>query len=281
MYELEISREQLNLARIIDSGQVFRYEVINEKETLLIHLSNAVKVEQIDGGYRFYCTQEAFESVWFDYLDLGRDYKVLQSKIIEADSRLEPIIHEYSGMRILRQDGFEMLMTFIVSQSKSMVQIRKLVNELSKRYGNPFEYEGRTVYGFPRPHDLETVTELDYRNMKFGYRAPYLVDGVRFTLEQMESPHSDLNQYKDDELMKQLLTIKGVGNKVASCILIFGYGRMSGFPIDTWMRKAMQHMYFNGGKVANTVLEEYGKNLFGHGAGLAQQYLFEYGRRYF
>lgn len=306
MYLLRISKKELSLKKIIQSGQVFHYEILGKDKYLLIFQEQYVIVEEVDSGCLFHCNEETFHSIWEDYFDLKRNYGQAIERIIQADPRMRTIISVFEGVRILRQEPFEMLMTFIVSQSKSILQIRKLVHELSERYGTYLgtvetdEPENSTVpiFQFPLPQQLSHLDEADFRALKFGYRAPYLQDAVRFATGDT---FHDLPSQSDEQILVMLKSIKGVGNKVAACVMLFGYARMSVFPVDTWMRKIMLHLYsekdikdgFHGKDVGKNDqrrqnnkkrvltdrdIEAYGKEIFGDDSGLAQQFLFEYGR---
>lgn len=281
MYTLEIEKETLHIEKILDSGQVFRYERIAETgELILIHENHYVIVENTQDGYLFRCNQSEFDAVWKSYLDLERSYKEVNKRILEIDKRLAPIIHQNIGIRILKQASFEMLMTFIISQSKAIPQIRALVNRLSKEHGSLLGvYKGIEIYGFPTVKQLAGITETDFREMKFGYRAPYLMDAIS-KFQTIDDGHELLST---PELKEKLKSIKGVGDKVASCVLLFGYGRHKSFPIDVWMRKTVLELYgsqleVKGRKQKDQDLEKFGLELFDDDAGIAQQYLFEYGR---
>lgn len=278
MFELVIDKSKLDLNKTLNSGQVFRYFILEDGLKFILMTANVyVIVDETEDGYSFHCDERVFNEVWFPYLDLGRDYNEVNERIITKDYRLEEAIDLHKGIRILKQDPFEMLITFIVSQSKAIGQIKKLVDDLSINYGSRIgEVEDITIYAFPRPHELVCITEEGFREMKFGYRAPYLVAGVNMFTNCEE----DLSALDDNKLKEKLVSIKGVGDKVASCVMLFGFGRHSCFPIDVWMRRIVMKLYFNKSKtkISDKKLEKYGKDLYGQDAGIAQQYLFEYGR---
>lgn len=284
MFELSIDSKQLNMEKLLDTGQVFRYIHLDTGSFILIYGQDYVLVDQVEDGYRFHCQEEDM-GIWQDYLNLHMDYILLNKEVVKKEKRLSQAVKSFEGIRIMHQDPFEMLVTFIISQSKSMVQIRKLVNELSKAYGNPLgEWMGHRLYAFPRPEQLMDLSEADFRSMKFGYRAPYLVDAVKVFYDKGH----ELNELSTTDLMEQLLKIKGVGRKVASCVILFGYNRYDVFPVDVWMRRIMIDLYDkrirkrlknpNIKKLSDKHIEDFGLAFFGQIAGIAQQYLFEYGR---
>lgn len=285
MFELSIEKEQLNMGKLLATGQVFRYIELEEKRWVLMYGRHHVVVEEMEYGYLFHCEEEEM-SVWQDYLCLHMDYVKLNDRVVGIEDRLEEAIREFEGIRIMHQDSFEMLLTFIISQSKSIVQIRKLVNVLSESFGDHLgQVEGHDIYSFPRPEQLSHLTEQDLREMKFGYRSPYLVDAVRVFGEEGET----WAELSTDQLMDRLLTVHGVGRKVASCVLLFGYNRYEVFPVDVWMRRIMESMYDarirqglenpNVKRLSDKHIETFGLSLFGDIAGIAQQYLFEYRRQ--
>lgn len=278
MYKLVIEKSKLDIYKTLNSGQVFRYHIIDDgKYFVLMTGQSYVAVETIEEGYLFDCEHETFDSIWLPYLDLERDYDKVNLRIIRKDKRLKEAIKDHQGIRILKQDPFEMLITFIVSQSKAIPQIKKLVDGLSEEFGNLIgNYNNIDIYRFPRPSDLKHLKEADYRKMKFGYRASYLEAGVDMFCNSEE----DLSLLSDEDLKSRLVSIKGVGDKVASCVMLFGYGRHSSFPIDVWMRRIVMALYFENEvkKVSDKKLEKFGKDMYGNDAGIAQQYLFEYGR---
>ena len=274
----------LDIKKIIESGQLFNYEILSPTTWLFKYKRDYVVIEFCEDGYVFYCDEWILNQIWYPYFDLNRNYASIQKKIIEIDPRLEAIVDYYSGVRILRQDPFEMLISFILSQSKAIPQIRKLISTISTTYGtkmadidNSVDATQIALYQFPTAKQLQQVDEEDFRRLKCGYRAPYLVDAIAF---ELNTPMESLVHLSDEQLHKQLLSIKGVGNKVAACVMLFGFGRMQTFPVDTWMRKIMMQLYFPmQEKVNDKQIELYGLELFAENAGIAQQYLFEYGRR--
>lgn len=279
MYHLIIDKKQCDIKKILMSGQVFRYEQ-REETFILIHKQSVVKVTESSKGYWFDCSKDDFMKIWHGYLDLDRDYHKMNQFLINKDPSLEQIIHRQQGIRILRQAPFEMLFTFIVSQSKSMVQIRRLVNDLSEAYGTTIHHtDGDVYYAFPTPVQLSHLTEADYRQMRYGYRGPYLEAAVRTSLEE---PYDDDGVFvgREDDLIRTLMSIKGVGIKVASCVALFGYGKMDTFPVDTWIRKMMTKRYGEVicqryGKVTDITISQFAHETYGDYAGIAQQYLFE------
>lgn len=200
-----------------------------------------------------------------EYFDSGYDYREAERQLSQLDPNLARYIGEYRGLRILRQDPWEVLVSFILSQNNSIKRIRGLYRRLSEAYGSEVE---PGMYAFPRAKQLSEVDEGALRTLGLGFRAPYVLDAVRQhrLLENVEN--------LDDQVgALQLQRIAGVGPKVAACILLFGFGRRDVFPQDVWMKRIMGALYPDKDP---TFFSPYG--------GLAQQYLFhgyraEFGRR--
>ncbi len=279
MYHLHIDKKQCDIKKIIDSGQVFRYEE-REDSFVLFYKQHVVVVTKSQEGYWFDCTEDEFHHIWHRYLDLDRDYDGMNQFLVKKDPSLKEVIKRQQGIRILRQNPFEMLFTFIVSQSKSMVQIRRLVNEVAEKYGTQIEHrDGHIYYSFPSPEQLSQVTEEDFRIMRYGYRAPYLEAAVKAS---KQDPFDSEGAFigNPDDLVRTLMAIKGVGIKVASCVALFGYGKMDAFPVDTWIRKLMTKRYGKKievcyGKINDITISRFAHEMYEDYAGIAQQYLFE------
>ncbi len=199
------------------------------------------------------------------YFDSDYDYPEAERQLSRLDPHLERYIAEYRGLRILRQDPWEVLISFILSQNNSIKRIRGLYRRLSEAYGSEVE---AGLYAFPRPEQLAQADEDALRALGLGFRAPYVLDAIRQhrLLESVEN--------LDDETgALQLQRIAGVGPKVAACILLFGFGRRDIFPLDVWMKRIMFSLY-----------PDKDPSFFSPFGGLAQQYLFhgyrgEHGRR--
>lgn len=315
MFRLQIPHRIFDIKKIVDSGQIFNYVKLSDTKYIFIYKNYHTMVESVEDGYFFHCSEKEFKTIWTIYFDLERDYESAFIQIIHTEPRIETMINSFLGIRILKQDPFEMLITFIVSQSKSIPQIRKLICTLAVNFGNKLGefYDVSTeknieIYQFPTADQLQFLTEEDFRNMKFGYRAPYLVDAIRY---QNEIGLDYISDIENKKLLSSLKSIKGVGNKVAACVMLFGFGRMDVFPVDTWMRKIMLDLYaeefesmvqkqitksrdqhdehdkqdkhdkhvLDAITISNEKLEEFGQKKFGNYAGLAQQFLFEYSRQ--
>lgn len=266
--------ETFNIHDILECGQAFRYTRIETSTYLVIASGKRLRVVQIEDEVELSCTQTEFETFWQGYFDLEINYKTLQQELVVKESKLEQYITKKPGIRILKQAPFEMMMTFILSQNKSMPQIMQLVNRLAEHYGTRLEDDWGFYYAFPEVEQLSSVSEEDFRALKVGFRAPYLVDAISKVMDKTVDLER-LQSLTTEEARTMLLQVKGIGRKVSDCILLFGYHRMDVFPLDVWMKRALTKLYFQeGAKVSDQVMLKKAEETFGHLSGIAQQYIF-------
>ncbi len=215
----------------------------------------------------FFCPLKEYEHFWHHYFDLETDYCQYEFAIAPADSYLQSAFAFGRGIRILHQDPWEMLITFIISQRKNIPAIRQAVEALSKKCGTCIDRENE-IYAFPTPAQLSALTLSDLQSLSFGYRAKYIYETAR----QVANGSLALTQWaslNDDDLHKMLLSCYGVGEKVANCVALFGYHRIGAFPVDVWIDR-IQKTYYNG----HFPVEKYEGF-----AGIMQQYMFYYERK--
>ena len=183
------------------------------------------------------------------------------------------------GLRLLRQDPWECLASFILSSTKQIVQIRQIVALLCERFGEPLDVPpGREPqYSFPTPERIATATEAGLRACKMGFRAPYLLAASRM-IAGGELDLGALSAFSIADARARLMELPGVGRKVADCVLLFAYGFQEAFPVDVWVMKALRRLYFPRRRVAPKRLQRFTATYFGPYSGYAQQYLFHYMR---
>ncbi|SEF46717.1 N-glycosylase/DNA lyase [Eubacterium ruminantium] len=232
-----------------------------------------------------------YNDVYAEYFDLNTDYGVIKNSIINSAPELQDIISRNSGIRLLNQEFFETVISFIISQNKQIPQIKAVVKNISEMAGEKvhycggkfdetgFTYDEGTDWLFPTAEEMRRLAEEDIRKCKAGFRAPYIMDAVKRLsfADETGLSESDLKGLNVDEARNSLMTIKGVGEKVANCILLYSLGFRSAFPVDVWMKRIMEHLYFHK-DTDKKVIEQYAYDRFGSLAGYAQQYLFIYGR---
>ena len=264
-----------NVQETLESGQCFRYEKLGD-EYRIIAKGKLLSIRQADDKILFKTTVQEFEDIWLTYFDLNRDYRALKEVLASNDLVMREAVEYAGGIHIMRQEPWECLVSFIISQNNNIPRIRKIMDTLAKTFGRQIE-EG--VYAFPAPEDLTDVSLDDLLNCKTGFRAKYIMDAVR----KISSGAVDLNALNDlsaTEAREALMSIKGVGGKVADCVLLFAYGRTEVFPTDVWIKRVMQHFYFNKQETSVTEIHKLAKSRFGEYAGFAQQYLFVYAREF-
>jgi len=265
MKALRKTINNLSISQIADSGQCFRMKKIDENKFLAITGSHYLEViDYEDGNFDFYCTEEEFDTVWKFYFDLDTDYGSIIENIDSTDSYLSSAGQFGSGIRILNQDLWEMIVTFIISQRMSIPRISAIVENLCEQLGTAYECKGKIFHGFPTP---EQIFNADLTKFSLGYRDKYIkrlaediVQG-KFSLDYLKQEHS-LEEY-----IEYLCKIYGVGIKVANCVVLFGMHKLDAFPIDTWINRIVDREY-----AGRFPVEKYKY------PGVLQQYIFYYER---
>ena len=245
------------------SGQCFRWENDNGVWKAIADGRYA----QVYGKFpdvRISCDEEDI-SFWEEYFDSDYDYEAA-CKVLEKDSKISDAVNKYPGLILLRQPFYETLISFIISANNNIPRIKKIINNISKKYGEALEHG----YAFPKPEDLMGLKCEDLLEQNCGYRSDYIIK-----TSQMISAGYDHVQLKTMELdaaRYELCRFMGVGKKVADCVLIYSLGRKDAYPVDTWIRKASWE-YF-GRKMSDEDIRKNASVRFGNDAALAQQYMF-------
>ena len=256
-----IGKEDFNPEHILECGQVFSFfKNENGNYVVLSTDKKAVILENEDGFVIETDSPEYFE----DYFDLKIDYGAVKDKLRKFDILKSPIEYGY-GIRILKQNLFETLISFIVSANNNIKRIKMILNRIREKYGKKMS----GFYAFPTRVELMKATENDFAELGAGYRAKYLFEVLRQVDEQTLIEWKTLSTR---ELRNKLISLMGVGPKVADCVLLFGYGRQYVFPVDTWIEQMHDRFYThepNREKVREKLVSEFGKL-----SGYAQQYLF-------
>ena len=252
--------EPFTLAQTLDCGQCFRFSQAGVWWHGVAG-SHPVTLRQTSDGLLFqHTTPEEFESFWRIYFDLDRDYGAIRGKYDNA--LLCECARFASGIRILKQDSFEALISFIISQNNNVPRIKGIIDRLCHAFGEPVGGD----YGFPLPETLAALSEEQLAPLRSGWRAGYILDAAR----RVSSGEVDLKAVSGmplEEARKALQVIRGVGPKVAECVLLYGMGRLEAFPLDVWMKRAMKELF-----------PDCTPQSFGIYAGIAQQYIFHYCR---
>ena len=219
-----------------------------------------------------YC-DESEDLFWREYFSLDMDYDAMRQTLAERDSKLYKCIEYGGGIRLLKQELWETVISFIISANNNIPRIKKIIEELCIQFGDEIDVEGRVFYTFPKPERLANLKREDLSPLKAGYRDRYILDAAK-KFESGEVCEEVVSALSTDDARRLLMQIKGVGRKVADCILLFSLGRYDVFPRDVWINRVMEHVYGVTGKDC----EEFASKTYGELAGLAQQYLFYYYR---
>lgn len=268
-----------DLAQTLECGQCFHFVKLDENDYVLTAKGRVLHVSQQADTVTFYDTEEdEYVNVWKDYFDMDRDYSAVKKKLLENDNKLKDAIESMWGVRILNQDFFETLISFIISQNKQILHIKKIVADISAKFGTyKGTYGGADMYTFPTLEQLTNASEEDFKELKTGFRAPYIMDAIRRNMAGQFN-EKELKNMDYDSCIKELMTIKGVGEKVANCVSLFGLGKKEAFPVDVWIKRIMETMYFDGEDTPKDKIAAFAKEQFGDLGGFAQQYLFYYGK---
>ena len=273
-----------NMKDIFECGQCFRWNEQEDGSYTGIWKENVVNIKKEGQDYIFtgICKSGNLEEEIKEYFDLNRDYEKIKKELSKIDENMKNSIKYGEGIRILNQDLWETIISFIISANNNIPRIKGIIERLSKEYGKKLEFNGKEYYAFPTPEQLKDVTVEEYRKLGLGFRdirlyetTKMIIDG-KVNLKQLEQNPNTM------EVREKLLTLSGVGPKVADCILLFSaLKRFEVFPIDVWVRRVMNDLYIQNEdetKVNKKQIENLAKEKFGDLAGLAQQYLF-YWRR--
>lgn len=273
MKEIEIKTKCFNLKYTLECGQCFRWNK-NGEEYVGVIKDRVVKIRQDrDVLYVRSNNMDNLEEVITKYLSLDVDYESIEKRISKVDEHVKKAVSNTTGLRFLRQDLFETIISYIISANNNIPRISKSVNEISKRYGEKVEFEGEEYYLFPTPEQLKNVSIEEYRSCGVGFRDNYIYDTVSKIVNK-EVDLKKLSELDTNSLKRLLLSLKGIGPKVADCILLFSCSRSEVFPIDTWVEKIMQKLYFDNKEVSKKQIQSYADKFFKEDAGIIQQHLF-------
>ncbi len=276
------------LQDIFECGQCFRWHKEDDNSYVGVVSPGVLKVSKngksvIIEGYikdeydlKTFCT---------NYFDLDTNYKKIQNEIAKNDNTMQEAIKYGNGIRILNQEPFEMLISFIISAANNIPRISKCIENISQKYGekvdipsqiaNKMLKTNRAFYLFPRPNELSKATMEVLRDCNLGFRDKYVLNAAKQVNEQkLDLKEIESMEYKNAK--QELIKVPGVGAKVADCILLFSMRKSEAFPVDTWIKKIMNEVYVESRNVKK--INEYAYEKWGKCAGIAQQYLFYYKR---
>ena len=282
IYEIE-NQESFELKDIFDCGQCFRWNEEIDGSYTGVFKNNVLNVQKINNKIIFKgLVNDDIKEVVEDYFDLKRNYTKIKQELSCIDENIKKSVEYGKGIRILNQELFETIISFIISANNNIPRIKGIIEKICKKYGTEIVWNGKIYYTFPTIESLKNVSIEEYRELGAGFRDKRIYETVQMLwLKKIDTD----NWYKQKDTLfirDELLTLSGVGPKVADCILLFSdLKRFDVFPIDVWVRRVMNQLYIKNmdeTKVSKKQIEKIALEKFGTLKGLAQQYLFYWKR---
>ena len=277
------NQESFNLKHIFECGQCFRWNLNNDSSYIGVIKNAVIKVKKENNKIIFTgnCKTKDFKSLIRYYFDLDTNYSEYKEKLSKIDEYMKQSIEFGEGIRILKQDLWETIISFIISANNNIPRIKKIIERISEKYGDKIEFEEKEYFLFPTIEQLSKASVEDLRALGLGFRDKRIYNTTQMILNK-EFDLEKLKKLDNTYLMKEeLLKLDGVGPKVADCILLFSLKRIDAFPIDVWVRRVMNDLYIHNEdetKVNKKELEKLAENKFLGLSGIAQQYLFYWKR---
>lgn len=240
----EIIEPNFDIHKICYSGQCFR---MREKEDCyaVVAYGKYVEIRQQQDQIQFSCTKEEFDTIWYDYFDLSKDYDTFIHLVPDTDEYMQSAIRFGYGIRILKQDVWEMIISFIISQANNIPRIRTSIQTICERYGEKKETNGISYHTFPSPEVLSNVSDLELRSCNVGFRSKYILRAAQI-IASSEVSLSNLKKMSYEDAKETLMTFPGIGKKVADCVCLYGLHHYDAFPIDTHIKKVLEEGYPHG-----------------------------------
>jgi len=277
--------KDFNPIHIFECGQCFRWYrqedgsytgVAKGKVVNILYKNEEENNNQIGTLYIKNSSVDDFVNIWYDYLDLGRDYGEIKRILSEKDDIMKTAVNFGYGIRLLKQDFWETLISFIISANNRIPMIMKAVAAISEHFGEKIFFEDKTYYAFPDISELAKADMEKISECKTGFRCKYISSTSKMIDEGLIDP-SQLYELSTFEAREKLKQFPGVGNKVADCCLLYSGIKYDVFPTDVWVKRVMEELYFKR-EVSLKEIQEFAADYFGDLAGFAQQYLFYYAR---
>jgi len=271
--------KDLSLKDTLECGQIFRYLRLAPEDYLLAAKNKLLHIKNENGRIIFSNTsKDELENFWASYFDLYTDYSAIKNELSKSGEKMINAIEHSPGIRILKQDFEETLISFIISQNRNIPTIQNSVRMLSERFGEFLgSFNGTDYFSFPSASAMLKAGDAALRECKVGFRAPYILDACE-KLVSGDISKEKLLSLDTCSARELLMTIKGVGAKVADCVLLFGLGKTDSFPADVWVKRVMGELFFAGRIPELREIDDFSKKNFGSLSGYAQQYLFIYAR---
>jgi N-glycosylase/DNA lyase len=277
------NQESFELKDIFECGQCFRWNQQEDGSYTGVIKSGVINVKKEENTILFTgMCEKNLKDIVEEYFDLNRNYEELKEELSNIDEYLKISIQYGKGIRILNQDLWETIISFIISANNNIPRIKGIIERLSEKYGKEIEWNGKKYYTFPSVEQLKDVTVEDYRKLGLGFRDVRLYQTTKMIVNKEIELEKLYKNSNTKEVREELLKLSGIGPKVADCILLFSdLKRFDVFPIDVWVRRVMNDLYIkenDENKVSKAKIENIANDKFGNLKGLAQQYLF-YWRR--
>ena len=265
-----IKNVDINLKDTITCGQIFRYEINEDNSYTVIYKDRVINLKQDKNDLIINSNKlDNLKEIIINYLSLDKDYKKINKELLK-DKSLKAIIDYCNGFKIMNTPKYETVISYIISQNNRVPRIKRSLDDISKKYGKKVVFNDKEYYLFPTKEELKKITMEDLKEFKVGFRDKYIYELINSDFDE-----NIINELSTKEALDYLMSFKGIGLKVASCILLFAYNRYDVFPIDTWVKKYMKDNY-NLNSVKE--IEKYVKENYNNYSGVFIQYIYHYNR---
>ena len=258
--------DDFDLEKIADSGQCFRWRKLADSAYDIVAFGKSLRIERATdaGVFTLSCQQDEYDSLWRQYFDLETDYRAIRESIAGKHPFADAAADFGQGIRIIRQEPWETLVTFIISQRRSIPSIKTAVEKLSSTAGTEgHSASGEIYHTFPTAEQMARMTDSEWAGCRLGYREKYL-RSVAGLFAEGTSRIDSMHHMTDEELLRDLKSLYGVGEKIAKCVMLFGFHRLDAFPVDVWIKRILEGIYHGG----------YEASLFHPYNGIVQQYFY-------
>lgn len=276
--------KSFELKDIFECGQCFRWNQNEDESYTGVFGDNVINVSEKENGdvlFEGVC-EGNIQTICEEYFDIKRDYEKIKETLSQEDENLAESIKYGKGIRILNQDLWETIISFIISANNNIPRIKGIIERISKKYGKEIKFRGNSYYTFPTIESLNKASIKDLRDLGLGFRDKYIYNTTKLIIKKQINIEELKEKETTIEMRNELLKLSGVGPKVADCILLFSdLKRMDVFPIDVWVRRVMNELYIHNpdeAKVSKKQIEQIAEKKFGELRGVAQQYLFYWKR---
>ncbi len=273
---MKIRKGNINLYDTLFSGQCFRMNLEEDNSITVVIKDRVINIKEEDDFLVIDSSNmDNIENIVREYLDLDRDYDLINEELSKKSILIKNNLKLIDGYKILKQDPFEMYISYIISQNNEVERISNSIDIICKKFGKKVTFRNKDYYLFPTYEEIKDITYDDLKEAKVGFRDEYIINALN-AIKQDKCFLEDINNMSSEDAINKLCSIKGIGLKVASCILLFGYSKMDVYPIDTWVKKFAIDNYKTKDNI--NVIKNIMKEEFGSYSALAIQYFFHINR---